>query len=179
MRVIAGKYRGMVLSSFRGDKIRPTADRVKESLFQILSSRLIGARALDLFCGSGALGIECLSRGAKEVVFNDVSEESLSLCKKNLSRLRGDGFRVVRSDYAVCLAKAEGKFDLIFADPPYQEDYLETILALIKERDLLNGEGLLVYESEKEQTPVPGFQIFDRRNYGRTVVTLIQKEQIN
>lgn len=178
MRVIAGKYRGMVLHSFRGEDIRPTADRVKESVFQILSSRLVGARVLDLFCGSGALGIECLSRGAGEVVFNDLSDESLSLCKKNLSRISGN-FRVTRSDFRACLSRAEGKFDLIFADPPYKEDYFETIFSLIQKNDLLASGGLLVYESENDLSPVSGAYFLDRRKYGRTVVTMIQKEQTN
>ena len=79
MRIVAGKYRGRVLASFRGDDVRPTSDRVKESLFQILGAKLVGARVLDLFCGSGALGLESLSRGAREAVFNDVSRDSLAI----------------------------------------------------------------------------------------------------
>ena len=77
MRIIAGKHRGRVLAEFAGKEIRPTSDRVKESLFQILAPRLAGARVLDLFCGSGALGLESLSRGAREAVFNDISAQSL------------------------------------------------------------------------------------------------------
>ena len=89
MRIIAGKHRGRALVSFRGDHIRPTPDRVKESLFQILSLKITGARVLDLFAGSGALGLECLSRGAGEVIFNDSSRESISVLEKNL-RLAGE-----------------------------------------------------------------------------------------
>ena len=84
MRIISGKYRGMKLTGFEGTEIRPTADRVKESLFNILYGRVAGTRVLDLFCGSGSLGIECLSRGAEFVHFNDISAESTSLLKKNL-----------------------------------------------------------------------------------------------
>ena len=87
MRIIGGKYRSRVLAEFKGDAVRPTSDRVKESLFNILSLSLRGARVLDLFCGSGALGLESLSRGASEVVFNDLSKDSLTILKKNLTAL--------------------------------------------------------------------------------------------
>ena len=91
MRIIAGKHRGRPLAQFRGEDVRPTSDRAKESLFQILSARLPGARVLDLFCGSGALGLESLSRGAREAVFNDISRGSLAICKKNLAALGEHG----------------------------------------------------------------------------------------
>ena len=81
MRIIGGKYKSRVLAEFAGDKVRPTADRVKESLFNILFLKIRGARVLDLFSGSGAIGLECLSREAKEVVFNDLSKESVALLK--------------------------------------------------------------------------------------------------
>ena len=171
MRIIAGKHRGRVLAQFGGMDIRPTPDRVKESLFQILSSKLIGARVLDLFCGSGALGLECLSRGSREAVFNDSSKESLLLLKKNLTALKETG-TVYNLDYKACLLRAEGKFDLIFCDPPYAQDYLEGILSLVAERNLLKEGGLVVYESEREQPQVEGWERADERKYGRTRVTL-------
>lgn len=171
MRIIAGKHRGRVLAQFSGKDVRPTPDRVKESLFQILSLRLLGARVLDLFCGSGALGLESLSRGACEAVFNDSSKESLLLLKKNLNALKETGV-VYNLDFKACLLRAEGKFDLIFADPPYAQDYLCEILSLVKERNLLNGGGLVVYESEREQPQPEGWERADERKYGRTRVTL-------
>ena len=88
MRIIGGKYRSRVLAEFAGDDVRPTSDRTKESLFNILALKLYGARVLDLFCGSGALGLESLSRGAKEVVFNDSAKASIAILKKNLSALK-------------------------------------------------------------------------------------------
>ena len=90
MRVIGGKYRGLVLAEFKGRDIRPTADRVKESLFNIISSEVASSRVLDLFCGSGSLGIECLSRGASFVCFNDISPDSIAVLNKNLARMRGE-----------------------------------------------------------------------------------------
>ncbi len=169
MRIIAGKHCKKKLAAFRGDAIRPTPDRVKESLFQILSARLADARVLDLFAGSGALGIECLSRGAREIVFNDSSRESLEIVKKNLT-LVGERAEVVCSDYESCLKRQVGKFDLVFCDPPYKEEYLKKILLLVKERELLNEGGLVIYESEREQEGIEGFSLADKRRYGRTIV---------
>lgn len=169
MRIIAGKHRGRVLAEFKGKDVRPTADRVKESLFQILSARLVGARILDLFCGSGALGLECLSRGAASVQFNDSSEESLALARKNAARLFEEG-AFTRLDFRACLSRAEGKFDLILSDPPYGQDLLSEILSLVKERDLLQPNGLVVHESEREERPSAGWQTVDLRSYGRTKI---------
>lgn len=176
MRIIAGKYRGRALASFRGESIRPTADRVKESLFEILSVRLRGARVLDLFCGSGALGLECLSRGASEAVFNDCGKESLALLKKNLVRV-DEPYRVYGLDFRTFLSRAEGKFDLIFSDPPYRENYLAEILELVSKRDLLCAGGMIVHESEREELLPAGWEISDRRSYGRTVVYFIRGNQ--
>ncbi len=171
MRIIAGKHRGRILSAIRSDGIRPTPDRVKESLFQILSDRLAGARVLDLFAGSGALGIECISRGAGEVLFNDGSRESLAVLEKNL-RLTGERARATCLDFRACLKGAEGTFDLIFCDPPYREEYLAEILSIVKERGLLRENGLVIYESEREETGAEGWTRADSRKYGRTAVSM-------
>ena len=169
MRIIAGKHRGRPLAQFRGEDVRPTSDRAKESLFQILSARLPGARVLDLFCGSGALGLESLSRGAREAVFNDISRGSLAICKKNLAAL-GEHGTVYNLDFRACLARAEGTFDIVFADPPYAMDVCAETLALIARRGLLDAEGVVVWESEREERAPAGWQIADRRSYGRAKV---------
>ena len=169
MRIIAGKYRGKKLAPIQGDGIRPTPDRVKESLFQILSARIANARVLDLFAGSGALGIECLSRGAKEVVFNDGSREGLLLVQRNL-KLVGENARVTNLDFRTSLKTQEKKFDLIFCDPPYKESYLKEILEVIAARALLHEDGLVIYESEREETGAEGWVLADLRKYGRTMV---------
>lgn len=174
MRIIAGKHRGRALAQFAGQDVRPTPDRVKESLFQILGAKLSGARVLDLFCGSGALGLESLSRGAREAVFNDVSADSLVICKKNIAALR-ENARVSNLDYRACLARAEGAFDIIFADPPYKADCAAEILALIASRGLLAPDGVVVYESEREETPPQGWVRADLRKYGRTKVAFFKR----
>lgn len=177
MRIIAGKYRGRTLAKFAGTDVRPTPDRVKESVFQILSDRLAGARTLDLFCGSGALGLESLSRGAREAVFNDVSLASLTILRKNLAIL-GETAAVRNLDYRTLLKTERGQFDLIFADPPYREKCLATVLALTGERDLLADGGLVVYESEETEELPEGWEERDVRRYGRTTVRLIGRKTI-
>lgn len=157
------------MAHFQEIGVRPTPDRVKESVFQILSARLYGARILDLFCGSGALGLESISRGAGEVVFNDSSAESIALLKKNLAALK-ETAKIYRLDYKTCLNCVSGKFDLIFADPPYKENIAGEILALVKARGILAENGLVVFESEREESPAEGFALVDKRSYGRTKV---------
>ena len=165
-----------MLASFSGERVRPTPDRVKESLFQIVSTRLIGARVLDLFCGSGALGLESLSRGAREVCFNDSSEESLALVKKNLALLKEQA-SCTRQDFRTCLNNISGKFDLIFCDPPYAEEFLAEILKIVQARKLLSENGLVVYESEREEGVIDGWETVDIRRYGRTKIFMFGEKQ--
>lgn len=173
MRIIAGKHRGRALAQFVGNDVRPTPDRVKESVFQIIGANLVGARVLDLFCGSGALGLESLSRGAKEAVFNDVSRESLIILKKNLAALREEA-RATNLDYRACLAQSVGAFDVIFCDPPYKTDCAAEILSLIASYRRLTADGIVVYESEREETPPEGWERYDLRSYGRTKVAFFR-----
>ncbi len=179
MRVIAGKYRSRLLAEFEGKDIRPTSDRVKESLFGILTPRLYKSRVLDLFCGSGNLGIEALSRGAESVVFNDASKASLEVLKKNLKSLKIEGQKILNCDYMTALGMAEGKFDIIFLDPPYKEEFAPSALKKIAERELLSDDGVIVYERDSEiQTQVAGLKKTDVRKYGKTVLTFFQKEEV-
>ena len=171
MRIIAGKHKGRTLANFQGTEIRPTPDRVKESLFQILSEKVRLARVLDLFAGSGALGLECLSRGAREVLFIDAAKESVALTQKNLN-LAGEQAKVLQLDFRTVLGRVEGKFDLIFCDPPYKESYLKEILDTVKERELLNAGGLVIYESERDEAGAEGWQLYDKRRYGRVKITM-------
>ena len=177
MRIIAGKHRGRVLSSFQGEEIRPTPDRVKESLFQILSSRLVGARVLDLFAGTGALGLEALSRGAKEVVFNDASPDSLALIKKNLFRT-GESAKLYNFDYRTCLKSVSLPFDVIFCDPPYKMDICSDVLAFVEKGGALNAGGIVVYESEREEGAPEGWERADFRSYVRVKIALFARKKL-
>ena len=179
MRIIGGKYKSRVLAEFPGTDVRPTGDRVKESLFNILSLKIGGARVLDLFCGSGALGLECLSRGAKEAVFNDFSSESIRLLEKNMKArgvVKGAEGKVYTLDFSVCLDGLKGGFDLIFLDPPYRFEYCVPALEKIARRGLLNENGIAVYERDKPfEERIDGLEKYDERRYGRTYLTFFRK----
>ena len=183
MRIIGGKYRSRVLADFTGDAVRPTSDRAKEALFNILSLRLFGARVLDLFSGSGALGLESLSRGAKEVVFNDYAKESLAILKKNLTALKipvnGEETKLSNADYLVFLESVRGQFDLIFLDPPYAQEYGKRALERIAQRGLLAQGGVAVYERDRPfEGKIEGLEVYDERKYGKTYFTFFRKEEL-
>lgn len=166
MRVVAGKYRGKNLASPKDDRVRPTTTRIKETLFNVLQGYSQDAVVLDLFAGSGALGIECISRGAKEVVFVDNSKESIELVRKNLQGIDGN-FKVVNSDFSGVLRNAYvtgKKFDMIFVDPPYASGLGELALGLIFDLDLLADGGVVVFEHGAEKT----YEVSDKRYKQRT-----------
>ncbi len=180
MRIIGGKYKSRVLAEFAGEKVRPTADRLKESLFNILFLKIRGARVLDLFSGSGAIGLECLSRDASEVVFNDLSKESVELLKKNMKALKiqpnGEDNKIYNFDFKTCLGTVSGQFDFIFIDPPYAFDYGEQALKIIAEKGLLSEEGIAVFERDRQvNTPILGLEKYDERKYGKTWLSFFKK----
>ncbi len=176
MRIISGKYRGLKLAEFDGSDVRPTADRVKESLFNVLFGRVVGARVLDLFCGSGNLGIECLSRGAEIVHFNDISPASINVLKKNLARLKNErNYKIINLDYSVCLSRTDG-YDLIFIDPPYQLEIGIEALKIIGAGNLLNDGGVVVFERDRSfDGEIKGLIKTDERKYGKTYLTFFER----
>lgn len=138
MRVISGKARGTTLKTPEGMATRPTSDRVKEALFSIIQFDLPNAKVLDLFGGTGQLGIEALSRNAKHAVFVDNRADACKVIQENLKRTNFDCFaKVVRSDYLTFLKNAMEKYDIILLDPPYAETFLENSLKTITEIDIL------------------------------------------
>lgn len=178
MRIISGKYRGMNLAEFKGREIRPTADRVKESLFNILSAQIPGARVLDLFCGSGNLGLESLSRGAGFVHFNDISRDSIAVLNKNLLRLKDVNFAVTAQDYSLCLSRVNG-FDIIFIDPPYAKEYGAEALKIIGAGNQLNDNGIAVFERDRSFSgEIKGLEQYDERKYGKTYLTFFNKRSL-
>ena len=182
MRIIGGKFRSRVLAEFAGEDVRPTSDRAKEALFNILSLKLYGARVLDLFAGSGALGLESLSRGAKEVVFNDCAKASLAIIKKNLAALKitpnGEEAKLMNCDYLVCLEQVRGQFDIIFIDPPYRFDFGEKALQKIAERKLLTENGIAVYERDRSfEGEIEGLEKYDERKYGKAYFTFFRNKE--
>ncbi|MBQ3020483.1 MAG: 16S rRNA (guanine(966)-N(2))-methyltransferase RsmD [Clostridia bacterium] len=180
MRIIGGKFRSRVLSEFVGNDVRPTSDRARESLFNILALKMYGARVLDLFAGSGALGLESLSRGAKEVVFNDFSKESLAIVKKNLAALKitigGAEAKVCQYDFLACLDVVRGPFDIIFLDPPYRYEYGKKALEKIAQKGLLSENGIVVNERDVPfDGEIAGLEKYDERKYGKTYLTFFRR----
>ncbi len=179
MRVITGKARGVQLKTPDGIQTRPTADRVKEALFSILQFEVPGCRVLDLFGGTGQLGIEALSRGAEYAVFVDASDAACRLIQENLrrTRLESQG-KVVRNDYMAYLRQCRESFDIILLDPPYAEVFLENALNCISEIDILETGGIIVTERpvEKELSlDLPGFTRSKDYKYGKTLITIFRK----
>ena len=180
MRVITGKARGVVLKTPDGMATRPTADRVKEALFSIIQFEVPAARILDLFGGSGQLGIEALSRDAKSAVFVDEREDACRLIKENLRRTRLEQYgKVVRSDYMAYLRNCKETFDIILLDPPYAEVFLENALKTITEIDILQSGGIMVAERPAgKELPwdFPGYSRSKDYKYGKTLLTIYRKE---
>ena len=177
MRVDAGKYKGRRLIENKYDHIRPTTDKVRQALFVKLQFFVPEARVLDLFCGTGAMGIEALSRGAREVVFVDKDERSVQMTKANLKNL-GITAKVNKCDACTFLEKAEGQFDLIVLDPPYKSGLYEKVLEKIYERDLLAEEGIIVCEHATEDTfEYANFEVFDEKRYGNIMLTYLSNKE--
>ena len=180
MRVITGTARGIQLKTPEGMQTRPTADRVKEALFSIIHFELPGARVLDLFGGTGQLGIEALSRGAKNAVFVDTSETACRLIRENLGRTHFEQQgRVIRSDYLDYLKCCREQFDIIILDPPYVEVFLENSLKMITEIDILQSGGIIMTERPVEKELLLNFPGYTRSRdykYGKTLLTVYRKD---
>lgn len=181
MRVIAGTAKGRRLKEPSDKKIRPTTDKVKESLFNIIQFSMEGARVLDLFGGTGQLGIEALSRGAVEAIYTDLSAEAVHIIKENL---RCCGFenraRVFRGE-ALSLLGGLGKFDIIFLDPPYGTGLLESALSRIIEFDILSGNGIIIAEFPSD-APAPfvalPYSLYREYRYGKIMLAVYTREDI-
>ena len=175
MRIISGSRRGHQLHEFKGFDVRPTTDRVKESIFNLIQNHVPNANVLDMFGGSGALSFEALSRGAEFAVILDSDKRSVELIRKNMRDLRFDDVCEVREmscfDYVRTCGK---KFDLIFLDPPYNKGFIEPALTAISENELLSESGIVLLESDNTdfKNEFPGLLMEKQRRYGRTFVTV-------
>ncbi len=180
MRVITGRAKGVSLATPDGVLTRPTSDRVKEALFSIVQFDLPGAKILDLFGGTGQLGIEALSRGAASAVFVDSREDACRLIRENLRRtkLQEEG-KVVRCDYLEYLKRCNERFDIIILDPPYAEVFLENALKMLTEIDILQSGGIIIAERPLGKQLPWDFEGFTRSRdykYGNTLITLYRKD---
>ena len=180
MRVITGKARGIQLKTPEGLQTRPTSDRVKEALFSIIQFDVPGRRVLDLFGGTGQLGIEALSRGASSAVFVDAGDKACNLIRENLRRCKMDkDARIIRADYLQYLQNCHDRFGIVFLDPPYAEVFLENSLKKITEIDILESGAIIVAERPVGKDlpwDFPGFTRSKDYKYGNTVLTLYRKD---
>lgn len=180
MRVIAGIARGRILKALEGEETRPTTDKVKESVFNIIQFDIEGKRVLDLFAGSGQLAIEAISRGAKSAVAVEASRKAADIVKENVKRCGfADEISIYRGDFSEVLTKG-AKYDVIFLDPPYNSNLLTRSLELIYSFDILSDDGIMVCESESSSAPVKipesGYS-FRTYRYGRVLLTVIRKSE--
>ncbi len=178
MRIISGNRRGHKLVGFEGDRIRPTTDRVKESVFNLIQGYIADSKVLDLFAGSGALGFEAMSRGALGVVFVDADKASVEVVKKNAASLNfGDGVRILNMTYQDYFRTSRESFDIIFLDPPYNKGFIEPVLADIVENDRLESGGIIVLESDDTDMhcEFDGLSVLKQKKYGRSYITVYQR----
>ena len=177
MRVITGSARGRRLKTPENYDIRPTTDNVKEALFNILQFDIEGRRVLDLFAGTGQLGIECLSRGAREAVFVDESREAVKIIRDNLKTC---GFTApVIQQSALAFLEHCGKFDIIFIDPPYDADLYGKVLNLINSVDILSDGGIIICEARKEKElpdMTAPYSKIKERCYGKVKLCIYERE---
>ena len=180
MRVIAGKARGTQLKTPEGMLTRPTADRVKEALFSIIQFEIPTAKVLDLFGGTGQLGIEALSRGASSATFVDEREDACALIRENLRRTKlAQDATVVRADYLSFLKRCKNQYNIIFLDPPYAEVFLENALNYIIEIDILQSGGIIAAERPLGKELPFEFEGYTRSKdykYGKTLLTIYRKD---
>jgi 16S rRNA (guanine966-N2)-methyltransferase len=178
MRIIAGERKGHTIYAPKGLATRPTSDRVRENVFNIVAPWVEDARVLDLYAGSGAMGLEALSRGAAAVVFVEADPDAVRAIERNLDRLRLAGATVLRTDATTGLmqeAAAGRKYDLVLADPPYAMTDYDTLARYLPH--VLADDGLLVFESAARVEPeVAGLAPRTSRKYGSTRVTVFEHE---
>ncbi len=175
MRIISGRARGTNLFAPEGLDTRPTLDRVREAIFSMIFTRTDGARVLDLFAGSGAMGLEALSRGADWADFVDISSKACECVRKNLEKTRMQNAKVSNTDFKTFLTSCTDGYDIIFLDPPYEAGYYSYALDIIKERSLLNADGIIVLEcGAPDGFDCRGFEVYRQRKYGKANVYILQ-----
>lgn len=180
MRVIAGDFKGRKLETPDNYEIRPTSEVVKEALFSILLNDIYGSTFLDLFSGTGAVGIEACSRGADKVYLVDKSRESISIIKRNVNKTGCQNkVTILSSDYKLSLDRIKGPVDIVFADPPYDEGYNLEILDSLSERDILSENGIVIIEHSKKAILPDEFRIFEKykyKKYGKKCLSFYKKK---
>lgn len=175
MRIISGKYKGREIKGYNIDGTRPTMDRVKESLFASIQNYIKNSICLDLFAGSGSLGLEALSEGANACYFVDNNKIVIDTLKQNLIKLKvEEKYYLIKKDYIETLKTFDIKFDVIFLDPPYHLNMLNNALLLIEKNNLLNDGGIVVCEYEEGKIEC-NLQLLKEKKYGSKNIAIYQK----
>ena len=176
MKIISGIYKGRTLDGYNISGTRPTMDRVKESLFAMIQDYIKDSTVLDLFSGSGNLGIEALSNGAKVAYLVDNNNIAIKTINSNIKKLNIDNAKVLKGDYKNILNNMNTKFDLIFLDPPYETNYLEESIKLIINNELLKESGLIICESSSlDKIIYPNnFEVYKEKKYGDKYVVILK-----
>ncbi len=184
MRIISGTARGTKLFTLEGENTRPTLDRVKEPLFSIIQNEIVDSIVLDLFSGSGALGLEALSRGAKKAILCDKSYEAIEIIKKNINKTHlEEKTEVLCMDYKKCLDRINEKLDLIFIDPPYKYNIAVNAVEIILKNNLLAEDGLIVIETDDEKRElqelekIDNIKVINFKTYGRVKLIFLKIEE--
>lgn len=182
MRIIAGDFKGRRLETPDNYDIRPTSEMVKEALFSILVNDIYGAKFLDLFSGTGAVGIEACSRGAERVYLVDKSRDSISIIKRNVNKTGcQDRVTILSSDYKIALDRIKDPIDIVFADPPYDEGYNLEILESLSENDILSENGIVIIEHSKRADLPDEHGIFEKykyKKYGKKCLSFYRKKDL-
>ena len=174
MQIIRGKYKGKKLKGFNIDGTRPTMSRIKESLFGIIQNKIPNSICLDLFAGSGSLGLEALSMGAKECYFVDNNSIVIKILQQNTNNISNTF--ILKQDYRQALKKLKSKkFDIIFLDSPYKNNLINPSLKLIKEYNILNKDGIIICEYEKEQIETD-YKIIKEKKYNDKYIKILKQE---
>ncbi len=180
MRIIAGNSRGAKLLTPEGDNTRPTTDRIKTTMFNIIAFDIQEQDVLDVFAGSGSLGLECLSRGANSATFLDIDKNAISIIQKNVDKLRvSENSEILNKSYEEYLKSTKKKFGLIFLDPPYSKGIHQKALKLIAENDCLTDDGIIVLEISSDDTygdiEALGLEVYKEKVFQRTSLCYIRK----
>ena len=183
MRIISGRYKGHKIDGYNIDGTRPTMDRVKESLIAMIQNEIPDSVCLDLFTGSGSVGLELLSNGAKKCYFVDNNPKVIETLTRNIKKLNViEEYQLLKGNFENVLkqlAKDNVKLDIVFLDPPYKDNYISKAIKLIKEYDLLNDEGLIICEYEIEKIDTLDYKIIKEKRYGSKWVMILKMDKQN
>ena len=183
MRVISGKARGLKLNTPKNEDVRPTTDRVKESLFNIISNEIQDSVVLDLFSGSGAIGLEFASRGAKKIYLCDKSKEACNIIKRNIEKTHlEEKVKLYCMDFEKAIKETKGnKLDIVYLDPPYKTDFIKIAIEELIKNENLTEDSLIIAETDEEEKvtkqieEIKGIDILDKRKYGRAYILFLKK----